>query len=126
MNWMAYVLAGIFLAVAGFQIAIVAGAPVGAYAYGGFTSGTVPFRLRVTSIFSALLLLAFAGHVLAHTGLVPPLAPAALSGVIDWVIVGFSGLGVIMNLLSSSVRERALWTPVLVVSLVCATFLATR
>ena len=47
---------GLFLAAAGFQVALAAGAPWGAAAWGGANSGVLPMGYRVASVGSAAVL----------------------------------------------------------------------
>ena len=92
--------------VAVFQIALVAGAPWGAAAWGGASPGTLPAGLRVASAGSALVYAFLA--VAAGTALVPP---RRRRGILT-VASGAMALGTAMNLASPSDVERALWTPV--------------
>src|SRR5918997_1038494 len=50
----------LFLAIAGFQAALAAGAPWGAAAYGGAHSGVLPESLRTSSSVAAAVYLLFA------------------------------------------------------------------
>ena len=101
-----------FLAVAiaaiGFQIALAAGAPWGAYAMGGRIVGRFPPSLRFAAVVQAVVLALLAAVVLARAGLLAlPLAPWTI-----WVVVAFSGLSLAMNAASRSAGERRLWVPV--------------
>jgi predicted cobalt transporter CbtA len=57
-----------YVATALFQIAIVLGAPLGEYAYGGQNPGILKLPFRIASVFSALVMFAIAGHYLAQLG----------------------------------------------------------
>ena len=57
-----------YVATAFFQIAIVLGAPLGEYAYGGQNPGILKLPFRIASAFSALVMFAIAGHYLAQLG----------------------------------------------------------
>lgn len=104
-----------------FQLALAAGVPWGAAAWGGAHPGTLPTRLRVASGVAGLVaypaliaLLLRAGGVL-ETGWIPRLGPTGL-----WILTGFFGLGAVANLVSRSRVERW-WTPVaLLVAAGCA------
>lgn len=94
-----------------FQLALVLGAPWGALAWGGQHKGTLPAEYRWGSAASILVYGFFALVVLDHAGVVEVL-PDAVSSVGVWVVVGFLGLGVIMNGISRSRPERFVMTPV--------------
>ena len=89
-----------------FQVALAAGAPWGAAAWGGAHPGVLPENLRVASAVSAVVYAAL-GAVCA-TGLVGSTARRR-------ILTGASGLmavGTVMNLASPSLVEKALWSPV--------------
>ncbi|BBE24237.1 hypothetical protein MN0502_31200 [Arthrobacter sp. MN05-02] len=92
--------------VSAFQAALAAGAPWGAAAYGGYTRGTLPARLRVASAVSSLAYLGLA-LVTADRGSGTTTKRRILTGA-----AGLMGVGTLMNLASRSAIERLLWTPV--------------
>ena len=105
-------------ALAVFQLALIGGAPLGRFAWGG-QHVVLPARLRIGSAVSiavygvvALLLLRAAG---AHSVL--------SDGVVDvamWVLTGYFALGVVLNAISRSRPERLVMTPVaLALAVVC-------
>ena len=94
-----------------FQIALAAGAPWGAYAMGGAFPGQFPPALRVTAILQAVLLAGMAGVVLARAGVALPRWARASRWLI-WFVVAFSALSFVLNLITPSAGERALWAPV--------------
>lgn len=112
------------LLVAVFQWTLVLGAPLGEYTLGGQNTGKLPKRLRVTSFFSMLVNLAIAGHYYAQTGAVRTLLNTELNEIANWALVGFFAIALSMNAISRSKKERKLWVPVLVLSLVCAIVVA--
>lgn len=92
-----------------FQLLLAGGAPFGQFAWRG-EHRVLPARLRVGSIVSTVLYMAFAVVALDRAGLVSVLPDrAAQVGV--WVIVGIFLLGTIPNLISRSVPERYVMTP---------------
>lgn len=113
------------LLVAVFQWLLVLGARLGEYTLGGQHVGRLPKNLRVVSFFSMLLNLAIAGHYLAQTGAISTLLPRELNEIANWALVGFTAIGLTMNSLSRSKKERKLWVPVLVVSLLCSILVAS-
>ena len=112
---------GLFAAMAAFQAALAAGAPLGAHVLGGRQSGALPPRLRAFSGIAALLLLGFALVILARAGVIG--WPAGIAGLLlpaAWVIVGFLVLNTLGNLASKSRFERtALAATTAVLAVLC-------
>jgi hypothetical protein len=117
------ILAAVFaagtLVVIGFQLALAAGVPWGAYAMGGALPGRMPAPMRVAAVVQALVLAALALVVLSAAGLV---LPGLVGGWpwLAWVPVVVSALAVVLNAATRSVGERRLWLPVAVVLLLCS------
>ena len=109
--------------VVAFQVALAAGAPWGAFAMGGAYPGTFPPALRVAALFQALLLVGFALVALSRADLILP-AWAQASRWMMWVIVAFSTLSLILNLITPSAGERAIWAPVALLMLLCSLIVA--
>ena len=112
------------IVVALFQLALVLGAPMGEYAFGGQNKGKLPTQFRITSAFSFVFLLAVAGHYCAQAGLLPQLLPEAVNTVVNWLLVGFNVSGLVMNAISRSKKERQMWVPVLLLSVVLSIIVA--
>jgi len=112
------------LAVALFQLAIVLGAPVGEYAYGGQHEGKLPVRFRVTSAISMLVMLALAGHYLAQIGLFTPLLDADGNAIANWVFVGFFALSAVLNNITKSEKEKRVFGSITVAMLLSAILVA--
>lgn len=98
-----------YFATALFQLAIVLGAPLGEYSYGGQNPGKLPTRFRVTSVISMLLMLALSGHYLAQTAVVTPILDEGGNSIVNWVLVGFAALAALMNNITRSQKEKRLW-----------------
>ena len=113
-----------YTATALFQFAIVLGAPLGEYAYGGQNEGKLPTRFRVTSVVSMLLMLALAGHYLAQTGVVQPLLDETGNSIVNWVLVGFAALAALMNNITRSQKEKRLWGGTTIAMLLAAVIVA--
>ncbi len=118
----ALIQAVIALGVAIFQIALVAGAPLGEYTMGGQHPGKLPGQFRVTAAVSAIIMVAQSGHYLAQAGILNPALSPGQNALVNWFWFGFAVLGLIVNSISRSKKERNTWVPVLLVSAVC-TFL---
>ncbi|MGA1627307.1 MAG: hypothetical protein ACO330_00510 [Aquiluna sp.] len=98
-----------YVATAFFQIAIVLGAPLGEYAYGGQNPGILKLPLRIASAFSALVMFAIAGHYLAQLGVFTPLLDEAGNSIANWGFAVFAGLSAIANNITRSQKEKRLW-----------------
>ena len=109
--------------VVAFQIALALGAPWGAYAMGGAFPGQFPPAMRVGAFVQAGILLGFAGIVLARAGIALR-TWERVSRWMVWVVVGFSALSLVLNLITPSAGERMLWAPVALVLLVCSLLVA--
>lgn len=106
----AIVYAIVSFAVVAFQIALAAGAPWGAYAMGGAFPGQFPPALRVAALIQAAILVGMAAVVLARAGIVLP-GWARVSRWLVWLVVAFAVVSLILNLLTPSAGERAIWAP---------------
>jgi hypothetical protein len=120
----ALILVAVQIIVSLFQLALVLGAPMGEYTLGGQTKGQLPIKLRLVSAISVFLNLAIAGHYLAQAGIVQTLLPPHLNQVANWGLVAFTSIGLIMNSISRSQKERKMWVPVLLLSVICAVIVA--
>jgi hypothetical protein len=96
--------------VVAFQIALAAGAPWGAYAMGGTFPGQFSPALRIAAIIQAVLLVGMAAVVLARAGLVLP-GWSRASRWLVWFVVLFAVFSFILNLITPSAGERAIWAP---------------
>jgi hypothetical protein len=101
-----------------FQLALAVGAPWGRAAYGGQAPGVLPTRFRVSSVVAAVVWAGVA-LVVARQGGIPVWAPLpdAWLPVAVWTISGLLALAVILNAITRSRVERAIWLPVTLVLL---------
>ena len=101
----------LFLLLAAFQLALALGAPWGRAAYGGAVErpGT---GLRIASAVAVLVWTGVALVVLRRSGIETwaPL-PTSWLPIAIWVIVAYLAIGVVMNAISPSPLERAIWVP---------------
>lgn len=109
------VLIALLVTVMVFQVALAAGAPWGEFAFGGQNKGVLPARLRVTSAISVVIYLLLITHYLSDW-------PG--KEVANWVLVGFTGLGLVMNTITRSSKERMVWAPTSLVLFVCSLIVA--
>jgi hypothetical protein len=94
-----------------FQIALAAGAPWGAYAMGGAFPGQFPPALRVAAVIQAALLAGMTAVVLSRAGIVLP-GWSRASRWLVWIVVAFAAVSLVLNLVTPSAGERAIWAPV--------------
>jgi lysylphosphatidylglycerol synthetase-like protein (DUF2156 family) len=113
----------VVLLIVAFQLALAAGAPWGSLAMGGAFPGQLPPPMRVAAVVQALVLLLFGAIVAARAGLVLPGWRAA-SRKLVWVVVAYSIVGVVLNTITPSAWERALWLPMTLVLGACAAMVA--
>ncbi len=97
--------------VVAFQIALAAGLPWGEYAMGGVFPGQFPPALRIAAIIQAVLLVGLVAVVLARAQLILPSWSREARWLV-WFVVGFSAVGLVLNLITPSAGERAIWAPV--------------
>jgi len=109
--------------VVAFQIALAAGAPWGEYAMGGAVPGQFPPALRIAALIQAALIAGMAMVVLARAGLTLPGWWRASRWLI-WIVVAFLGLDLLLNLITPSAGERAIWAPTLGLLLVTSAIVA--
>nr|WP_211160245.1 hypothetical protein [Microbacterium sp. MF43] len=105
-----------------FQLALILGAPLGRYAWGG-QHRVLPARLRVGSAVSILIYALIALIAWDRVGAIElfgePFAEIAM-----WVIFGYFVLGIFLNAASRSKPERLVMVPVAVVLAVLSFFIA--
>ena len=99
----------VLLGVAGFQVAAALGAPVGRFTQGGQHHGALPRTNRIAAAGSVVLLVGMAAVVAGRVGRGPWPSPP---DVLWWITVVYLAVGVLLNLASRSVPERAVFAPV--------------
>jgi hypothetical protein len=114
-----------------FQLALAAGAPWGAAAYGGRAvqdDGRLPPKYRVASLGTAVFLTGALWWVLAAGAVVTPASPSqGVLGVGLWVLVGLFALNTLGNLAGRHPVER--WGAggvTAVLTILCVWIAATR
>ena len=108
-----------FVCMAGFQIALALGAPLGRAAWGGQSTELQP-GLRIASVGSAALDVVAALIILGRVGSRFSPLPPTFCRRGTWVLVGILTLGTLMNLASPSAWERFLQAPIaMVMAVLC-------
>lgn len=93
-----------------FQGALIGGASLGRFAWGG-QHDVLPAKLRAGSALSIVLYAIFGYAALAKAGMAPLLGSETVTSVFMWVLTAYFALGVIMNGISRSKPERLVMTP---------------
>jgi NADPH:quinone reductase-like Zn-dependent oxidoreductase len=103
--------AAVSVGIVAFQIALAAGAPWGAYAMGGVFPGQFPLALRIAALAQAALIAGMAAVVMSRAGLILA-GRSAASRWLVWLVVAFAAVSLVLNLITPSAGERAIWAPV--------------
>lgn len=93
-----------------FQVLLIAGLPWGRAAWGGQYE-VLPTSLRIGSVTSIGLYILF--YWVLRRRLQRP--DSRFARVALWLMIAYSFIGVVMNLLSSSIWEKTIWAPVALV-----------
>jgi hypothetical protein len=110
-------------ALAVFQAALIAGAPLGHLAWGG-QDRVLPVQKRLGSAISIGLYVVFAVLVLQRAELAGVLPWPGVVDVAVWVLVGYFALGIVLNAISRSRPERWTMAPLCAVLAVLAVIVA--
>lgn len=105
-----------------FQLALVLGAPLGRFAWGG-THRVLPARLRIGSAVSIVIYAVIAVLALDRVGAID-LVPDVVSTVGMWIVFAYFVLGIPLNAMSRSRAERYTMTPVVAVLAVLSLIVA--
>lgn len=106
-----------------FQIALAAGLPWGKFAMGGAFPGQFPPEMRVAAVVQAVILALLSLVVLARAGITLP-KWSHTSRWLIWVVAAFSTISLILNTITPSAGERAIWAPVALIMLICSVIVA--
>jgi hypothetical protein len=112
----------VLAALAIFQLALIFGAPLGRFAWGG-QHRVLPARLRIGSAVSILIYALIAIMAWDRVGAID-VFPELFSEVAMWVIFAYFVLGIVMNAISRSKPERYVMVPVSIVLEVLSFFIA--
>lgn len=104
----------VLAALAFFQAALIGGAPLGKFAWGG-QHEVLPPPLRAGSAVSIVLYVFFGYLALAAAALAPAVVGGAFISAGIWVLTAYFAIGVMMNAVSRSKPERLVMTPVALV-----------
>jgi hypothetical protein len=108
-----------------FQLLLIAGLPLGRFAWGG-QHEVLPRRLRIGSAVSIVLYALFALAVVDTARRVANGTGAGVTDVGIWVLTAYFLVGVGMNAASRSRHERLVMTPVALALFACCLILALQ
>jgi hypothetical protein len=113
----------LFVCIAGFQVLLSLGYPLGEAAMGGYYK-VLPKKLRFVSAINAFILL-FMGFVfLQHAKVVSIGLNFLPTGILVWVFTIFLGINTIANSISKSKKERFIMTPLSSIAFVLCLLIA--
>ena len=101
------------------QLSLALGAPMGQFAWGGKYK-VLPRNLRIGSILSLIIYLGIAICLLSKSGIYQIIQQGTLLNILVWVIFVYLVLGIFMNAISCSKRERYTMTPIVILLASCA------
>jgi len=101
-----------------FQIALALGAPMGQFAWGG-KHRILPHNLRIGSMLSLFIYVGIAVCLLSKSGIIHLIPQGTLLDILVWTTFAYLVLGVFMNAISRSKRERYTMTPVVILLAIC-------
>jgi len=101
-----------------FQLLLAAGMPLGHYAWGG-AHQILPRALRIGSVVATLIYL-LAALIILEASNITDFVASDLPRVAVWVLAGFFAIGVAMNAISRSKKERRMAFVALSLSALCA------
>lgn len=107
----AIIFCALLAALAGFQLALVLGAPLGHFAWGG-AHRQLPGNLRIGSLIAIAIYALIALIIVDRAGLARLFPDPAIPSIGAWVAVAYLALGIPMNAISRSRPERFTMTPV--------------
>lgn len=103
----AVILSGLTL----FQLALIAGAPLGNFAWGG-ADRVLPPSKKIGSIASIAMYFVIALAMLERAALITIVNQPEIIHIIAWIIAIYFSIGVLLNGLSTSKPERLTMTPI--------------
>lgn len=109
----AHLYATAMLAIAFFQVALILGAPLGRYTQGGRHAGALPLSGRIIAAVSIPVVLLQGLAILSAAGF-PGLGWPIWTG---WVAVAVTAVSTVLNWITPSRPERAVWGPIMLVLL---------
>jgi hypothetical protein len=115
----AIILCVLLAGLAVFQATLVAGAPLGRFAWGG-QHERLPTGLRIGSAIAIVIYAGIGTVMLQKAGIAALLPSGDWPGIAAWVVVAYLALGVPLNAISRSRPEQLVMTPLVALLLALA------
>ena len=109
----------VFSGLAVFQFLLSLGKPYGEYAWGG-QHKILPKSLRIGSVISIGLYAFFSMIIIDASELIKIFPDGLVSSYGIWFLIAYLSIGVFMNGISRSKKERNTMTPIIIVLLICS------
>ncbi len=122
---LAYIFCTILACLTVFQILLIIGLPLGKFAWGGYNE-VLPIGLRLGSVSSIFIYLFFSLIVLQKAKIINYFKNPKIPNYGIWFIVGYSFLGILVNLGSRSSGERIVMTPVVTLLAILSLLIALK
>lgn len=107
----AHLYATVCMAIVFFQLALICGAPLGPWTQGGQHKDALPLSGRLVAAVSVPIVI-FQGVAILSAAGFPGLDWPRWCG---WLALGVSGVSAVLNGITPSARERAVWFPIMLV-----------
>ena len=101
-----------------FQLALLLGAPWGEFAWGGQQKKLQPNR-RFASGVNIVLYAVMSAMLLTKAGYLHSQPVEAILPFVLWMMVAFAAMGVFLNAITRSKKERAVMLPVAILLFIC-------
>ncbi len=114
----------LFLSVALFEVLLALALPWGEYAWGGFYGKVLPRKLRIASALASVFW-AVAALILLEQGKVFSIGMnLTFTRVSVWIVTALLLVGILLNSMSRSKKERLIWTPIAAIGFLLCLFLS--
>ena len=100
-----------------FQVFLVLGAPWGEFTQGGRHKGVLPISGRVSAAVSIPILIFMASSISSVVGFVPNWSIRTA-----YITLALQGVTAVFNLITPSLKEKRLWSPVTTIAFVLAAY----
>ncbi len=101
-----------------FQILLILGYPLGEFAWGG-QHKVLPNKFRIASMSSILIYILFLLIFLSKVNVLNIISDLSFINTLFTAMTIYFGLGILLNLVSKSKKERYLMTPVATILFIC-------
>ncbi len=119
----AWMVAVLFYVIAAVHAALVLGAPWGALTQGGAASGSLAASGRIAAAVACVVSVVMANAILARVGRGPfGVRSSRVATVLAWFTMVYAVIAVVLNVITRSSAERALWAPISLVLLGLITY----